>query len=223
MAYPSAPWTLRGYALQTVQLIDIERVRPLIPKEFEIVSVFPGKTIGGVYLSNYGPGSVLEYSELIVVAGLVRYTSRVGGWISHIYVDNADSVEGGREIWGLPKQMADFTWKDSDRTTSGYNKRVIVRQGEQTLCRLSYHPQNFGLPLPFSGDVFSTELASILLFKGELQAQVGLVSSEVQVPVGSPFATLGLEQPWLTFHCDQLRLVAGTPEVVGRQEAAFSY
>ncbi|HEY9821570.1 MAG TPA: acetoacetate decarboxylase family protein, partial [Candidatus Sericytochromatia bacterium] len=105
MTYPPAPWTLQGYAIQSLQLIDIERVRPLIPTEFEIISVLPGKTVGGVYLSYYGSGSVLEYSELIVAAGMVRYSGKIGGWVSHIYVDNADSVAGGREIWGLPKEL----------------------------------------------------------------------------------------------------------------------
>lgn len=76
MAYPQALWTLQGYAIQTVQLIDIEQVRPLIPSELEIVSIWPGKTVGGVYLSYYGSGSVLEYSELIVVAGVVSYSRK---------------------------------------------------------------------------------------------------------------------------------------------------
>src|SRR5919199_4290949 len=124
MPYPAPPWTLQGYALQTLQLIDVERVRPLIPPEFDIVSVLPGKTIGGVYLSYYGSGSVLEYSELIVAAGMVRYSGKIGGWISHIYVDNPDSVAGGRNIWGLPKELAEFTWERGEHIT--------VRQGNRT-------------------------------------------------------------------------------------------
>ena len=223
MVYPPSPWLLQGYALQTVQLIDIARVRPLIPSEFDIIPVLPGKTIGGVYLSYYGSGSVLEYSELIVVAGIVRSSGKIGGWVSHIYVDNADSVAGGREIWGLPKELAEFTWDRGSHTASGYENYVVVRQGEQTLCRLDYNQQNFGLQLPFSGEVFSTLSASILLFKGELNSRVGIVGSQLQVPPESPFASLDLEQPWLTIHCDQLRLVTGTPKVVGQRAAEFSY
>jgi hypothetical protein len=79
MAYPPTPWTLQGYALLTSQLIDVERVRPLIPSELDIISVLPGKTLGGVYLSYYGSGSVLEYSELIVNAALVRCSGKIGG------------------------------------------------------------------------------------------------------------------------------------------------
>jgi hypothetical protein len=222
MTYPQAPWTLQGYALQTLQLIDVERVRPLIPPEFDIISVLPGKTIGGVYLSYYGSGSVLEYSELIVNAAMVRYSGKIGGWVSHIYVDNADSVAGGREIWGLPKELAEFIWEKGNSSASGYDNRVIVRQGEKTLCSFSYNKQNFGLQLPFSGNVFSTLAASILLFKGEMKSHIGIVGSKLQVPAESPFASLGLEQPWLTIYCDRLCLVAGVPEVVGHRESVFS-
>jgi acetoacetate decarboxylase len=73
MSYPQAPWILQGYAFQTLQLLDIERVRPFIPAELDIISVFPGKTLGGVYLSRYSAGSVLEYSELIVISGFHSY------------------------------------------------------------------------------------------------------------------------------------------------------
>lgn len=223
MPYPTAPWTLQGYAFQTLQLIDVEQVRPLIPPEFEIVSVLPGKTVAGVYLSCYGSGSVLEYSELIVNPAILRYCGKIGGWVSHIYVDSADSVAGGREIWGLPKELAEFTWEKGSRTVSGYENSVVVRQGEQTLCRLNYNQPNFGLPLPFSADVFSTLSASILLFKGELKGRLGLVGSQLQVPSESPFANLGLERPWLTIYCNEMRFVAGAPEVVGQRETAFSY
>jgi hypothetical protein len=94
MAYPQAPWTLQGYSLQTLNLIDITAARSLVPSELEIISVWPGKTLGGVYVASYGSGSTLEYNELIVVSAITRYANRFGTWISHIYVDNPDSVAG---------------------------------------------------------------------------------------------------------------------------------
>lgn len=218
MSYPPAPWKLQGYALQTLQLIDVKKIRPIIPTEFDIISVFPGKTLGGVYLSHYGSGSVLEYSELIVVAGIVRYSGKIGGWISNIYVDNPDSVAGGREIWGLPKELANFTWEKDCPVNSKSEKQVIVRQGKKILCSLSYNQPNVGLQLPFSGDVFSALSTSIILFKGELESHVGIVGSKLQVPVESPFASIGLEQSWLAFYCDRLRLLVSAPQVVGLRE-----
>jgi hypothetical protein len=31
MAYPQTPWTLKGYAVQTVQLVDREKARSFVP------------------------------------------------------------------------------------------------------------------------------------------------------------------------------------------------
>jgi len=222
MSYPSAPWTLQGYAIQTLQLIDIQQVRPFIPPEFEIISVLPGKTIGGVYLSNYSSGSTLEYSELIIAPGIINYSGKVGGWISHIYVDNSESVAGGREIWSLPKELADFTWEKASQNSAKSENMVSVSQGTNTLCQLRYNIPNFSFPVPFSGDVFSTKLNSILLFKGEFSANIGLCGSQLEIPIESPFASLGLERPFLTFYCKNLRLVAGTPKVAGFREVSLT-
>lgn len=225
MVYPPAPWTLRGYAIQSTHLLDIDRVRPLIPSELEIISTLPGKTVGGVYVSSYAPASTLEYNELIIAAGLVRYAGKIGSWISHIYVDNADSVAGGQEIWGLPKELAEFNWKVSDRTGSGYDRRVSVRQGEQTLLRLSYQYPSFGLPLPipFMGEVFSLRSGAILLFKSEFNSRVSIVNSELDVPFDSPFARFNFAPSALTTYLDDMRLTVGVPQAVGQTATAYSY
>lgn len=208
MAYPQAPWTLQGYAFQTLHLIDIDSVRPLIPSELEIISMWPGKTLGGVYLSYYSSGSVLEYSELIVVAAVLGYKGKFGSWISHIYVDNPDSVAGGREIWGLPKELAQFTWEEN---------RVTVRQGNQTLCNLNFNQQGFGWRQRLGASTFSAMGSDLLLFPSKIEARLGLVSSKLEVPADSSFAQLNLSQPWLTVHSNQMRLVVGAPEVVGQR------
>lgn len=214
MSYPQAPWILQGYAFQTLQLLDIERVRPFIPTELDIISVFPGKTVGGVYLSRYGAGSVLEYSELIVISGLHSYKGKFGGWVTHIYVDNPDSVAGGREIWGLPKELAEFTWSENS---------VTVRQEDRLLCSLNYNRQGFGLQQKLGALSFSSQGTDLLLFPAQAEARFGLVSSKLEIPQQSPFSSLNISQPWLTVHAEQMRLVVDAPEVVGQKNAEFSY
>ncbi len=223
MTYPQPPWTLQGHALCTLHWLDIERVRSLIPSEFDLISLLPGKTLGGVYLSSYSSGSVLEYSELIVVAGLVSYSGRWGAWISHIYVDNPNSVAGGREIWGLPKELAKFTWEQNVNETSSQDGCVSVYQNNELLCRLSYSRNSFRLPVPLSGNVFSILDSSILFVHGKVESHIGLMGSKLLVPAESPFGSLELGQPWLSVYCDQLRLGIGVPEVVAHKETVLSY
>ncbi|MEG5057948.1 acetoacetate decarboxylase family protein [Microcoleus sp. A2-C5] len=224
MVYPPAPWNLQGYAIQTLQLLDVARVRPLVPSELEIVSVLPGKTLGGVYISSYGLGSMMEYNELIVVSAIANYAGKWGAWISHIYVDNPHSVAGGREIWGLPKELAQFSWEGNDSvkaTPLGY--RVTVSQANRQLCSLNYSKQSLALPVSFSGNVFSALSSNLLLFKGEFNSRIGLLRGELEIPEDSHFANLNLSQPLLTVGCEDMRLIAGAPEVVGNRAAQFSY
>ena len=210
MSYPAAPWTLNGFAVQTLHLLDIRRSRIFVPSELEVVPVLPGHTLGGVYLSSYGSGSTLEYSELIVVAGLVRYQNKIGTWISHIYVNNEDSVAGGREIWGLPKEMAQFTWT---------NNSVSVHQKDQQLCHLDYRKDWFSFSTwwrqPLSGNVFGGLETELLLFNSKLEAKTGLLQGRLTIPSTSPLAKLHLNQPWAILDCQQLCVVAGVPETVG--------
>ena len=215
MPYPQAPWTLQGYAIQTLQPLDIDLGRPLVPSELEIISVWPGKTLGGVYLSHYGSGSVLEYSELIVIAACVTHKGQFGGWISHIYVDNPDSVAGGREIWGLPKELAEFTWNNGSRVT--------VRQGNKLLCSLNYTQQSFGWRQWLGASGFSTLGSDLLIFPAQLDSHLSFISSKLEVPAESPFASLAIGQPWLTVRADEMILKVAAPEVVGQRSAAFSY
>ncbi|MEG4209305.1 acetoacetate decarboxylase family protein [Microcoleus sp. S13_B4] len=224
MVYPPAPWNLQGYAVQTLQLVDVARVRPLVPSELEIVSLLPGKTLGGIYISSYGLGSVMQYNELIVVSAIANYAGKWGAWISHIYVDNPNSVAGGREIWGLPKELATFSWEGSDSVKAaplGY--RVTVSQGNRPLCSLNYSKQTLALPLPFSGNVFSADRSNLLLFKGGLLSRIGLIKGEVEVAEESPFASLKFGHPLLTFGCEDMRLTVGAPEVVANKSLEFSY
>lgn len=211
MSHPQPPWLIQGYGFQTLQVVDIDRVSSLIPSALEVVSVWPGKTLGGVYIASYVEGSTLLYNELIVISAIVRYANRIGAWISHIYVDNPDSVEGGREIWGLPKELAQFTW-NHDSSLS-----VKVSQDEQLLCELNCKWQLPGWQQSISGSVFSVLDSKLMCFEGRGGLRWHLSNVDLQIPSGSHFAWLGLSQPWLGFYLNPLRLTAGVPFLVQEQ------
>ena len=204
MSYPSAPWILKGNAIQTLHLVNIDQVRPLVPPELSMISIWPGKTLGGVYLSKYGSGSMLEYSELIVAPAVVIYQGKIGVWVSHIYVDNPDSVAGGREIWGLPKELANFSWEE---------KRVTVRQDDCLLCTLNYSPQGLGWRQRLGAASFSTMGTNLLRFNFQFETRLGLVDSKLEVAVDSPFAGIGLNRPFATVGCEQMTLRVDAPKI----------
>ena len=85
-------------------------MRQHVPRALDVQSIFPGRTLAMLALIDYRSGSTLTYRELILSPALVRAGGRIGAWISHIYVDSPRSLAAGREVWGLPKQLAGFTW-----------------------------------------------------------------------------------------------------------------
>ena len=203
MNYPPAPWQLRGYATQTLNLVDIDRVRRFVPPELDIVAILPGKTIGSIYISEYQLGSVLTYNELIVAPALVRKGTKIGGWISHIYVDSPNSVAGGREIWGLPKELAEFTRIDC---------QITVKQQDKTLCSLSYRPNllsDLKITPKITVPCFGNLNGNLLYFNNDFQGKVSLVDSKLEIPQSSPFASLNLSTALLTMELQDLYLVTG--------------
>jgi acetoacetate decarboxylase len=208
MPYPQPPWTLKGYAIQTLQLVDIDQARSTLPDALEIVSVFPGKTIGGIYLASYGQGSTLTYNELIVVSATVRKGLRIGGWISHIYVDNDDSIAGGRNIWGLPKEQADFQWQQTPSIS------VLVQQRDRVLCRASCNWQIPGWHQSLTVPMLSQMNPHLLAFNGQANFKFSLLNVDVLISSESPFSYLNLNHPNLSFYCDSLHFTANSPSFI---------
>jgi acetoacetate decarboxylase len=209
MNYPSAPWNLKGYGFLTLHLIDVTAVTKFIPPKFEIISVLPGKTIGGIALGNYGSGSTLTYSELITIAGLVRQNGQIGTWISHIYVDDQTSISGGREIWGLPKEFAEFHWQP--------NGNVRVQQPDQSTRILCDFNHNWHLNFWRQGGDFSsfsrvgTEIAQFG-FSGA--ANLAIVGANLTVPPESPFSGIITAPPVLALRAEGLDLTVNPPLLV---------
>ncbi|WAL58260.1 acetoacetate decarboxylase family protein [Thermocoleostomius sinensis] len=208
MRYPSPPWRLTGFGFQTIHLLDIERVSSLVPSRLDIVPVLPGKTLGIVYAAAYTEGSTLIYSELIVVNAIVHYAGGVGAWISHIYVDHPESVAGGREIWGLPKELAQFDWN------LGNSPSVCVRQNAEVVCTLQCQWHTPGLMLPLGGSVFSSFNSTLMTFRAQGQLTLHLAGMELQVPPDSPFAWLIQGRPILGVYLDPLQIDVEAPIAV---------
>jgi acetoacetate decarboxylase len=201
MTHSQAPWSLRGFAIQTLQPVDVELVRTQVPSDLEIVSIFPGKTLAGLYLASYGTIAVPQSHELIVINGLVRHQHKVGIWISDVYSDRPDAITAGELIGTSPKQIAQFQWEQ------GRSPCVEVSHNEQMLCRIRYGWQIPGMwqQMPFTG--FSPSNIGLTTFEGKTESYPHLLlNAKLEVPSSSPFSSIGLDQAWLCFYLRQLQL-----------------
>ncbi|MCP9271342.1 acetoacetate decarboxylase family protein [Mycolicibacterium arenosum] len=92
----------------------------------------PGKAVAVLMLMHYVDGDLgqyLEYGTNIMVnppgseASGLRALQSAGAFIHHLPVDQAFTLEAGRNIWGYPKVMADFTVR-------GANNPAGAREGK---------------------------------------------------------------------------------------------
>jgi hypothetical protein len=187
MSYPEAPWALRGASVQAFRFTPVSLARELVPRRWQIVAVVPGKTLSALYCASYGPGSALEYHELIVAPALARVGRHVGFCISHIYVDDSAASDGGRAIWGLPKQAADFHW-------SAERHLVEVRQDGQCLCRIAWDPGSPRLPIPLLVPFLGGSTSDTRWSMAAGTARIAIAPAEIAIDANAPYASLGFQK-----------------------------
>lgn len=207
---PPTPWDLRGDFFAVGGMIPLERARTVIPSDLEIVPVLPGMTMGAIGLARYGEGSTLTYSELVVVSGLVRSAGRVGGWISHIYVDDETSLAGGRHIWGLPKELATFAWDRQPEPRGPSSTLVKVSRHGRVILDFWAAPRWFGVPAAFDLPVVSLVEGRLSHWQARLSCRARLCSHHLEIPEESPFAGL-LPRNRLAWHGENLHLHVPRP------------
>ena len=116
MTYPPEPWSLRGRMHVTVWLLPVADVPPL-PVPARIVRIGRRAVVGSAWV-DYRPGGVLSYRELLA-AVLVRDGWRPRVSITHIWVDSAASRDGGRALWGIPKDLAELSVTERAASAAG--------------------------------------------------------------------------------------------------------
>jgi hypothetical protein len=126
---PPPPWSCSGQ-------IHLGLVRADRPAELpEGFAPLLGRKTWGIGLLRYLEGP-LCYDEL-VVGPMVRRGTRPGILVRHIFVDDPVSRRGGREIWGLPKELARFAWSEG---------AVEVSDDAGPLARLAFEDAGLALP-----------------------------------------------------------------------------
>ena len=140
MTYPPEPWYLGGSLLASAFLVDGAWFRDAVPAGRHPLR-WGSKVVVGVASASYGPGGVLAYEELLVALptwgrGGLRIT------IPQIWVDSPASQAGGRELWGIPKQLAVF---ERSATDASMNSTEVQLEGSAGRGLL---PGMRQLPLP---------------------------------------------------------------------------
>ncbi len=181
------PWKLRprGVAIAAITPIPLTRARNLQVRRLPPAQVVPGYTLGGLFLADYGPGSDVEYNELVLVSGLTRGPAGISdiAWhVVQILVDRQTSCDAGRELLGVPKQMAEFR-----REPRPGGDTITVFQDGCTVCtvrrRLPWWVAQGQLSITAAhADVGDPQ--RIRICKNSLEGVAGLVSIDIEFTSG---------------------------------------
>jgi hypothetical protein len=212
VSYPAEPWDLRGqmhvsiWSLPAAQLPRLPRglaaaVRPV---------TIGGRGLVGTAWVEYEPGGVLQYRELLS-AVLVHQRARPRVSIVDIWVSSAASRDGGRELWGIPKELAELEIKPS--TSRGVDElRAWARTATGTIAETSISP---GLRCPGR---WPTRLSVIQQLRDRVKATpvrgwagIRRAKATWQVAPGGPLAYLNGRRPLLTVTLRDFRIVFGRP------------
>lgn len=210
--YPSAPWRLRGWGVATVQLIDVKAARQFVPSDCRVVPVAPGRTLGGLLFVSYEFGSTLVYRELAIVAALVRAGRRCAFYLARLYVDSAASLAGGREIWGVPKDLASF-----DVTGFGAHRTIVVRRDRRDVCRWQISRAHTKLRLSIALPALGTRADRFIFFTASMRARLGLIDVGVDLPHLSEFKALSLDRPLFAVSLEDFDVCVPRPTAVVRK------
>ncbi|MGZ3144325.1 acetoacetate decarboxylase family protein [Lentzea chajnantorensis] len=105
--FPPAPWNLCGQGWLTVWTAPRSATTLRLPGGVVPLSLFGRVLVVSAFVDYRQPG-LLSYHELMT-AVVVRRGFRPGLSITDIWVDDTRSQQGARAMWGILKELADFT------------------------------------------------------------------------------------------------------------------
>ena len=201
-AYPPEPWDLRGQLHASAFLVPLRAV-PLgeVPPGWRPVRLGPFAVVGTAWVS-YEPGGVLSYRELMATV-LVRRGLRVAPSIARIWVDSEASRAGGRALWGIPKELADFEFHGADFAAAERGHPIATGTVRPSAWLPGRWPVRFTVAQTLDGRAKATPV--------RCRSRLGLSRARFAADPSGPLAFLARRRPLLTLTVGDFRMRFGPP------------
>lgn len=196
--YPPQPWHLRGQAYVSAWRLPA-RSLPALPSGIRPV-VLGGNGIVLTAWVDYQPGGVLAYSELMATVA-VWHGRRVAASITDIWVDSPASLAGGRALWHIPKEPADF-----ELTHGPF--AALARTADGVIAESSFRPGP-GLPVRLPAG-FSVLQEGVLRSPVRVSARMALARSRWRIEPSGPLGFLHGRVPFASFAVRDFRMRFGS-------------
>ena len=198
--YPPSPWRLTAHAYVGLYLLPAAILpAPHSPATKPIILF--GRGLVAVAFFVYEEPSPLTYNEVMSTV-LVRRGWRPLVSITKIWVDSEASRDGGRALWAIPKEFANF----GIHPHSSY----VASRGETTIGSLDVHDaRTFPVALPVSFSVAQDQDGQPLITKIRGRGRTGLARVHWAFNPDGPIRYLAGRKAFLTLVVRPLRIVFG--------------
>jgi hypothetical protein len=197
--YPAEPWDLRGQLRSSVFLVPRAEVPDDLPPGCHPVRIGRYAVVGTAWAS-YEPGGVLAYRELMA-ALLVRRGWRLLPTITHIWVDSAASRDGGRALWGIPKDLATFAFGGGDYAAADDAGTIAHGSVRPRLWLPGRWPVRFHVGQQLDG---TAKLSPV-----RVRARLGITHASFAADPNGPLAFLVGRRPLLSVALGDFRMSFG--------------
>jgi hypothetical protein len=195
-SYPAEPWDLHGHAQVGMWLLPRDRTPAPHSPATKVVTVL-GRAVVCAAFFVYEEPSPLTYNEIMTTV-LVRQGWRLRVSITHIWVDSEASRDGGRALWAIPKDLADF---DVVPHTS------YAAQGIGSLAVRRVRRLPWALPLAFR--IAQNREGTLLVSPVRGRIRFGSTSARWSFAADGPIGFLAGRKPLLTLAAKPFHLIFG--------------
>lgn len=136
-----APWHLTGHGYILLYRFDRDFAcrHSFLPDDY--ASRFAGG-LGTVMFVSYRSSEAGPYDELLFMPGKYRIAGRKWHTISKIYVSTMASMINGRKNWGIPKEIARFSFSGIQKN----RETIEVYHGDIPIISADF--KGLGIPFP---------------------------------------------------------------------------
>jgi hypothetical protein len=195
--YPAEPWDLHGHAVFGIWLVPKDQAPAPHSPHTKAITIF-GRHIVAAAFFIYEQPSALTYDEIMSTV-LVRDGFKPRVSITHIWVNSPGSRDGGRNLWAIPKQLADFTVTPG----SSYEAHEI---GTLRVRRAVHLP--IKLPIGFTTAQDRNGTLKVTPVKGRVKLGIAMTRWAFN-PTG-PLSHLTQKRPLIALSVKRFRLTFGS-------------
>jgi hypothetical protein len=199
LSYPPSPWTLNATAYVSLWRVPAKDWPIALGMGIRELTLF-GSLILCTGFVEYEPGGDLQYRELFL-AVLARAGVRWGANLPLIWVDSVPSLEGGRELWAIPKQLAALHVE---------NRTLHAVTNGRPIASVSFEPRRRLLRrFPIRGTVMQARGSELVRTPIRVSAGIERIRAQWYIPQDSPLSVLQDRVPILSLRLSQARLRFG--------------